>query len=1540
MPQSLVAQILCNRPTLAVVLFFVHLGAAMGQSGTAAEITSPTPGSKLTSGNVTFQWNTGTNVSQYTLYIGDTCGQSNYDNINAGTATSYTVTNLPTDGLPFCIQLNSLIGSDWVGYATGYYASGQGVPAAITSPAAGSTLTGSTATFTWTSGTAVTQYQLSVGTTPGGSDLATVNAGSATSAVVTNLPTNGCNLYVTLSSLNGQTWLSNSYQYLAAGSGTPAVLQSPGPGSTLTGSTVTFYWNGGSGNSEFALAVGSTSGADDIANIETTAGQATVTGLPTNGETIYVSLSSKNGSNWFKNDYTYVAAGTGVPAQITSPVPSSKFPSGSVKFVWTKGSGITAYTLSIGTSPGASNIDHIVSSNTSATVTNLPTNGETIYVSLSSLNGNTTVTKDYTYYASGTGVAAAITSPMPGTRFFNSDATFTWNKGRGIAKYELLVGTAAGLANIDLVHAGTAPSATFSDLPTNGKPIYVTLRSLNGDIWLKNSYVFSASEPVTISTNGLHYGEQGVGQTAPGQTILLTNTSTTTPATMTANVAGKGFVQFNNCPAPSGSLARGAFCSYNVFFTPSAAGKETGTLAITGTASTGSYRYQIGLAGTGVTQWVQVLPSQPTKSIAGLPIPFIANVTGLTDTSVNWSVDGYAGGAIAVGTINTSGIYFGPNIIPNDTTATETVTAASATEPDLTGSATVTIESAATPNVPAIYPGSASVEAGKTLQIESWPEGYSTWAVNGITNGNATVGRVRQIEESTNAPYSIIQYTAPAKVSAPKTVAVGPVISGSVPLTTAVTVTPSNAISIESLDKSSLMPYQLLTLNGAGFNPESVILVTFTDDSKFSIAVPPVSVSANNVVVGVPPFFSSPSVLGSGTVNVQVSQTISGATAKSNTVDGFLIQAPPASKLPPGTVTANFLTGLAGGIANVQSLIAGGAGAGVSGSYPDGSLQYPEFIESLILESRALNAVTPQVAGIASGSIASFRLAQTAKGANVMVTSADLAVTDRLILAMIAAQTGSSWSSSAGDPPSCPDYAGAEAYDALSTPGAVSTSAQVSQYFGGAFTQCRADAVVGGLHVTGAALATGVAALAVLGAPTVLVSAGAAGVMTFSAASFAGLAAIGGYLGRGTWADAALIQGAAGQMERFIKTPVLEATGILAEQSSEALAEGYNLLHLLADSLELIHAVNDEVPLGSPSGEASPYYGGPMATSEFTASVSGSGTGNIVSVPGGVICGSDFQACTQYFPPDQTIYLDGQPDPGSTLPTLAGACEGSGICKFTTGSSESAVASFSPIGGTGQGSTPLQIPSNIYGIYSDGCVEPSSSSNNNVQSSIVQAQKLVAIGGSPTSGYTWSITPGSIYPPGTTVDPLTGIFKSTGGQLVPGTYSFSMTVTDATGDTAVGQYQYVVTSSSACPVPAVPFDEDQGGNTISGPNAVIGQSYGVALPLIVGFSGTGIYAPGGEAKGGLNLPLTWSISSGSLPPGLLLDQSTGVVWGEPSGGSGQKFTVQFQVKNSAGQIAACSAGKCPSFAVTVGSSSTQTARPAARTADRSWISAP
>lgn len=298
-------------------LFIVFtVGNACASPSSPATMSSPAPGSTLTSATATFTWTAGSGISDYQLAIGSTSGGTDLFSADENKNLSQTVT-LPTDGRTLYVKLTSKANRTYIKQYTytAYKASSPtaSTPAVMSSPVPGSVLPSSSVTFTWTAGAGNSQYGLSVGTTPG-SNIGYVQT-TATSATVSGIPTDGSAIYVELESFNGSTWTyAPTYTYTAASSspsGSPAVMSSPAPGSTLPSSTATFTWSTGSGVSQYSLAIGTTAGGSDILNAnEGTSTTATVGNLPLNASTVYVKLGSLIGTGWQYSSYTYTAAAT------------------------------------------------------------------------------------------------------------------------------------------------------------------------------------------------------------------------------------------------------------------------------------------------------------------------------------------------------------------------------------------------------------------------------------------------------------------------------------------------------------------------------------------------------------------------------------------------------------------------------------------------------------------------------------------------------------------------------------------------------------------------------------------------------------------------------------------------------------------------------------------------------------------------------------------------------------------------------------------------------------------------------------------------------------------------------------------------------------------------------------------------------------------------------------------------------------------------------------------------------------------------------
>jgi hypothetical protein len=421
-----------------LVLTFLPARAATTGS-TAAVMSSPATGATLSGGSATFVWSAGTGASGYWLDVGATPGTNNIFAENAGAATSLTVPGLPTDGSTIYVRLWTQGGTppnatwqynDYTYTAASAGSGSTGTKAVMASPASGATLSGASVTFTWNAGAGASAYWLDMGSTAGASNIFGQNIALATSQTVFGLPTDGSKIYMRLWTLLGNVWQFNDYTYTAAAGNSKAVMSSPASGSTLSGASVTFTWAAGAGASAYWLDVGSIAGASNIfgQNIALATSQ-TVSGLPTDGNTIYVRLWTLLGNVWQYNDYTYTGAGaagsttggsTGAgggastKAAMTSPALGATLSGSSITFAWNAVTGASTYWLDIGTSAGGFNLfSQGAGLATSQTVTGLPTDGSTIYLRLWTALGGTWQYNDYTYTAASAASDLAKGGTLP-----------------------------------------------------------------------------------------------------------------------------------------------------------------------------------------------------------------------------------------------------------------------------------------------------------------------------------------------------------------------------------------------------------------------------------------------------------------------------------------------------------------------------------------------------------------------------------------------------------------------------------------------------------------------------------------------------------------------------------------------------------------------------------------------------------------------------------------------------------------------------------------------------------------------------------------------------------------------------------------------------------------------------------------------------------------------------------------------------------------------------------------------------------------------
>ncbi|MGA7928878.1 MAG: choice-of-anchor D domain-containing protein, partial [Candidatus Sulfotelmatobacter sp.] len=304
------------------------------------------------------------------------------------------------------------------------------------------------------------------------------------------------------------------------------------------------------------------------------------------------------------------------------------------------------------------------------------------------------------------------------------------------------------------VGAKCALSVTFTPAANGNRTASVTITdNAAGSPQTISLTGTGATLTVSLSGTSLNFGTQSLGTTTPAQTVTLTNTGNavitfTKVAITSAN--SYDFTQTNTCGS---SLAAGANCVFSLTFHPSAPVTRSGILTISDNAS-GSPQ-GVTLTGTGTAvSGVSLSPSSINFSSQNVYSASAAQTVTLNNTGSTalGIVDITATGDFAQTNTCNSPLAAGAHctisvtFTPSATGARSGYITISDTDPTLlqtvnlsgTGqnpSATVTVS-----------PVVASLTFSQTAQFQASINGLAssnvTWAVNGVSGGNSSIGTI------------------------------------------------------------------------------------------------------------------------------------------------------------------------------------------------------------------------------------------------------------------------------------------------------------------------------------------------------------------------------------------------------------------------------------------------------------------------------------------------------------------------------------------------------------------------------------------------------------------------------------------------------------------------------------------------------------------------------------------------------------------------------------------------------------------------------
>ncbi len=449
-------------------------------------------------------WNSVVGADGYRVTIGTTSGGTDiFDNINLGINTSVSLPDFPenTEIFVSIVPYNSegnAIGCAEESFTTETLPTVPGCTS-IDNPNDGTNNVPVTTNINWAEIADATGYVLSVGTTPGGAEiLDSVNVDNVlTYDFLSDLPEN-TEIFVTIIPYNdvgfatGCAEESFTTETLATIPNCTA-LTTPLNGSTNVSILTDLTWTALTNADGYFVTVGTTSGGNDILDNEDVTGTtfALPTDLPENTE-IFVTIIPYNGAGNAtgcveESFTTETLATTPDCTELTSPLNGETGVSLETDINWLASATAEGYLLSIGTTPGGTDIlnnEDVGNTTNFVPLNDLPESTE-IFVTLIPYNaqGNTTGCAEESFTTETLATipnCTALTTPLNGSTNVSILTDLTWTAITNADGYLVTAGTTSG--GSDILDNENVTGTTF-DLPTDfpeNTEIFVTIIPYNG----------------------------------------------------------------------------------------------------------------------------------------------------------------------------------------------------------------------------------------------------------------------------------------------------------------------------------------------------------------------------------------------------------------------------------------------------------------------------------------------------------------------------------------------------------------------------------------------------------------------------------------------------------------------------------------------------------------------------------------------------------------------------------------------------------------------------------------------------------------------------------------------------------------------------------------------------------------------------------------------------------------------------------------------------------------------------------------------------
>jgi hypothetical protein len=483
---------------LAVSFAWLVFPAPVLAETASASILTPVDGATSADFTVPIRWSAVPGAEAYYLYVGSTAGAKDLLDSGQVQQTSVGANRLPLQQRLYA-RLWTKLNGVWT-YRDSTFTGTIG-SAMLTYPANASTTADLTLPLTWSGVTTAQAYYLYVGTAPGLKDLIDSGEIRTTSYAATKIPEN--------QTVHARVWtkLADGWRYTDSsfrGERLVARITAPGNGTAFADWWSPIQWTSVLRAQAYYLYMGSTPGANDLANSgETQQTSYRALTLPID-RVVHARLWTKVDGVWRFTDSSF--SGALLTSEITYPVNGSTAADLARDIQWTTVSNAEAYYLYIGTTPAGK--DHVDSGEllgTSYTARNLPAD-VTLHARLWTRAGGVWRFSDTAF--KGAPVTSALVYPPNGSTTADAARPFEWTSVPGADAYYLYVGTSPGAR--DLVDSGERQQTSYAPrapLPS-GRTLHARIWARTSGIWRFTDSTFSLLPAASI----LVYPPAGAGR--------------------------------------------------------------------------------------------------------------------------------------------------------------------------------------------------------------------------------------------------------------------------------------------------------------------------------------------------------------------------------------------------------------------------------------------------------------------------------------------------------------------------------------------------------------------------------------------------------------------------------------------------------------------------------------------------------------------------------------------------------------------------------------------------------------------------------------------------------------------------------------------------------------------------------------------------------------------------------------------------------------------------------------------------------------------